>query len=31
MGGFKEGKATGHGTYYDYEAKKRIMGVWLNN
>lgn len=31
MGAFTNGKANGHGTYYDYAAGKRVMGVWTKN
>jgi hypothetical protein len=31
MGGFKDDKAYGHGTYYDHQAKRRIIGLWEGN
>lgn len=31
MGGFQNDKAHGHGTFYDYQAGKRLMAVWENN
>jgi hypothetical protein len=31
MGSFKDDKASGHGTYYNYEVRRRVMGVWENN
>lgn len=31
MGAFQDDRAHDHGTFYDYEQEKRVMGVWDNN
>ena len=31
MGAFKDDKADGHGTYYDNQAGKKLMALWVQN